>query len=113
MQEEEDKDKEKDEDEEDADGWMVPHGYLSDDEGIDNEEDVSFHLSHLTDLLAQSVAHLTANPGVSSSILAWSHTFVDTDHEIISTVILLLALIQEGMLSVTSESMCMKYWLTA
>ena len=42
FQEEEDKDKEKDEDEEDADGWMVPHGYLSDDEGIDNEEDVSF-----------------------------------------------------------------------
>ena len=34
------------------------------------------------------------------------------DHEIISTVIL-LPLIQEGLLSVTSKSMCMKYWLNA
>ena len=34
------------------------------------------------------------------------------DHEIFSTVILLL-LIQVGMLSVTSKSMCTKYWLTA
>ena len=33
--------------------------------------------------------------------------------EIISTVILLLRLIQEGLLSVTNESMCMKNWLTA
>ena len=32
---------------------------------------------------------LTANPGVPSSIPAWSHTFVEIDHEIISTVILL------------------------
>ena len=33
-------------------------------------------------------ASLTADPGVASSILAWSHTFVKIDHEIISTVIL-------------------------
>ena len=45
--------------------------------------------------VAQSVtclatdACLTADPGVSSSILARSHTFVEIDHEIISTVILL------------------------
>ena len=32
---------------------------------------------------------LTADPGVASSILAGSHTFVAIDHEIISTVILL------------------------
>ena len=32
---------------------------------------------------------LTADPGVASSIPARSHTFVETDHEIISTVILL------------------------
>ena len=32
---------------------------------------------------------LTAYPGVTSSISAWSHTFVEIDHEIISTVILL------------------------
>ena len=46
-------------------------------------------------LIAQSVtclatdASLTADPGVASSILALSHTFVEIDHEIISTVILL------------------------
>ena len=32
---------------------------------------------------------LTADPGVGSSISAQSHTFLDIDHEIISTVILL------------------------
>ena len=45
--------------------------------------------------VAQSVtclatdACLTANPGVSSSIPGRSHTFVEIDHEMISTVILL------------------------
>ena len=45
--------------------------------------------------VAQSVtclvtdAKLTADPGVASSIPAQSHTFVEIDHEIISTVILL------------------------
>ena len=45
--------------------------------------------------VAQSVtclvtdAKLTADPGVASSIPARSHTFVDIDHEMISTVILL------------------------
>ena len=44
--------------------------------------------------IAQSVtclatdACLTADPGVASSIPAQSHTFVEFDHEIISTVIL-------------------------
>ena len=42
-----------------------------------------------SDLVAQSVARLIADPGVVSSITAWSHTFVEIDHEIISTVILL------------------------
>ena len=32
---------------------------------------------------------LTADPGVTSSIPARSHTFMEIDHEIISTVILL------------------------
>ena len=32
--------------------------------------------------------------------------------QIISTLILLLPLIQEGLLSVTSERMCTKHWLT-
>ena len=45
--------------------------------------------------VAQSVtclatdAKLTADPGVANSIPARSHTFVEIDHEIISTVILL------------------------
>ena len=45
--------------------------------------------------VAQSVtclatdASLTADPGVASSIPARSHTFVEIDHEIISTVVLL------------------------
>ena len=34
-------------------------------------------------------ACLTADPGIASSIPARSHTFVEIDHEIISTVILL------------------------
>ena len=39
--------------------------------------------------VAQSVTCLTADPGVASSVQALSHTFVEADHEIISTVILL------------------------
>ena len=54
----------------------------------------------------------TADPGVTGLIPAWPHTFVEIDYEIISMVILLPGLIQEGLVSVTSESMCMKYWLT-
>ena len=34
------------------------------------------------------------------------HSFVEIDHEIFSTVILSLPLIQEGQLSVSSERMC-------
>ena len=53
------------------------------------------HLSRKPGRVAQSVtcqatdASLTADPGVASSIPARSHTFVEIDHEIISTVILL------------------------
>ena len=54
------------------------------------------------DPLAQSSA--TADSGVQSLIVARSHTFVEIYHEISSTGILLLLLIQEG-LSVTSKSM--------
>ena len=51
--------------------------------------------SHKPGRVAQSVtclatdACLTADPGVASSIPARYHTFVEIDHEIISTVILL------------------------
>ena len=36
----------------------------------------------------------------------WRHSFVEIDHEIFSTVILSLPLIQEGQLSVSDERMC-------
>ena len=77
----------------------------------------------LPGLVAQSVrclatdACLTAHPGVASSILARSHTFVEIDHEIISTVILLSSADSFKksccQLQHTSESMCPNYWLTA
>ena len=56
-----------------------------------------YHKARQPGRVAQSVtclttdASLTADPGVASSILVWSHTFVEIDHEIISTVILLLS----------------------
>ena len=58
---------------------------------------LSVHTStwHLLGPVAQSVtclatdASLTADPGVAHLIQARSHTFVEIDHEIISTVILL------------------------
>ena len=71
-----------------------------------------YNTVHWPVFIVQSVASLTADPGVMSLIPALSHTFVEIDHEIFSMAILLLPLIQEG-LSVTSESMCMKYLLTA
>ena len=59
----------------------------------------------------QLVDCLTAFPRVESSMPAGSHsyTFLTIDHENIFTVILLLLPIQEGLLSVTSESMWIKY----
>ena len=60
-------------------------------------------------LIAQSVLSWTADPGVASLILARSHIFMEIDHEIFSTVMILLPPIQDGLLSVTSESMCTKY----
>ena len=60
------------------------------------------------DPIAQSVANRIADPWVESMI-----TFVEIDHEIMSTVMIFLRLIQEGLLSVTSEIMYTKYWLTA
>ena len=64
------------------------------------------------DLLAQLVTHPTADQGVTSLVPARSNILVEIDHEIISTVILLLPLIPGG-LSVISESKGTKYWLTA
>ena len=60
---------------------------------------IQIHYITLPVCVAQSVtclatdACLTADPGVASSIPVRSHTFVKIDHEMISTVILLLPLI--------------------
>ena len=73
--------------------------------------DVNWYL--ILGCVAHSVTGLTADPGVGNMIPARSLTFVEIDHEIVSTAISSLPLIQEGLLSVTSESMCTKFWLTA
>ena len=52
---------------------------------------------------------LIEDPGTISLILAWTYTFVEIHHEILSTTILLLQLIEEGLVSVTSENMFTKY----
>ena len=67
---------------------------------------VRTHLSSLPGPVAQLVASPIADPRVVSSIPAWSYTFVDVNYEIFSMVILLLLLIQEGLMSVTSLSVC-------
>ena len=60
----------------------------------------------------QSVASLIVDPEAMSLILAWSNIFVEFDHEIFSTDILLLLLIQEGLCQLQAKGMCTKYWLT-
>ena len=68
--------------------WEILHAFLSSADffkinisGIPSECQIS--------PISQSVASLTAYPGVVSSILALSHTFIEIDRETISTVILL------------------------
>ena len=57
--------------------------------------------------VAQLDARLTGDQEVVGSIPCRGpqHSFVEIDHEIISTVILSLPLIQEGQLSVSGERM--------
>ena len=63
--------------------------------GPDLDPNCLTQLSRIPGRVAQSVtclatdACLTADPGVASSIPARYHTFVEIDHEIISTAILL------------------------
>ena len=95
---------------------ITPHKHWSQQQTMNKQKQNNC----LPGRVAQSVtclatdASLTADPGVASSIPARYHTFVEIDHEIISTAFSSLPLIiQEGLLSVTSESMCTNYWLTA
>ena len=63
---------------------------------------------------AQLDAHSTGDQEVMSSRLRSGNILiVEIDHEIFSTIILSLPLIQEGKLSVTCKRMCTEYWLTA
>ena len=70
--------------------------------------------------VAQSVtclatdASLTAIPGVASLIPARSHTFVEIDHEIISTVILLPSadLFKRRIVVSYKQKYVHNYWLT-
>ena len=50
------------------------------------------------------------SPGFDPRVM--QHSFMETGHEIISTAILYLPLIQVGQLSVTGQRMCTQYWLT-
>ena len=49
-----------------------------------------FHFMIVPGPMTQLVVSPTSNPGVASLISAHYHTFVETDHEIISTLILIL-----------------------
>ena len=49
---------------------------------------VNFRVAQSVKCLATD-ACLTADPGVASSIPVWAHTFVEIDHEMISTIIFL------------------------
>ena len=51
--------------------------------------------------IEHSLVSPTADPWVASLILARSHSVMEIDHEIIAVI--LLPLIQEGLLTVTSE----------
>ena len=53
----------------------------------------NFYHCHFLGHVAQSVTCLSTDPGVASSILAQSHTFVEIYNEIFSMVILLPSLI--------------------
>ena len=55
---------------------------------MDPKHSLHDHIEQSVTCLAVDMC-LTADPGVTSSIPARSHTFVEIDHEIISTVILL------------------------
>ena len=61
--------------------------------------------------VVQQVVSLIADQGVINLIPVQPHSFVEIDHEISSTDIL-LPLIPEGLLSVTNESWCTGYGFT-
>ena len=69
-------------------------------------------MKYLLGPVVQSEVRMNADPGVALSIQVQLQTFIETDHDIFPKVILPLPLIKESLLSVTSESISMAYWLT-
>ena len=67
---------------------MTCHMLITFANSLDSDQDRRGRLAQSVTCLATD-ACLTADPGVASLIPARSHTFVEIDHEIISTVILL------------------------
>ena len=63
-------------------------------------------------LVARQTGNLEVSGWIPARIL--QHSFLDIYHEIFSTIIISLLLIQEGQLSVSSERMCISIvgWLT-
>ena len=74
--------------------------------------DIKRHYLHKPGCLGQSGVSLWIT-GSLVRISVWPHTFLEIYHEIISTVIFPFLLLQEGQMSVSGESTCTKYWLTA
>ena len=71
--------------------------------------DLGLHCLPDTASVAQLDVRLTGDQEVVGSTphpRGWQHSSVEIDHEIFSTVILSLALIQEGQLSVSAKRMC-------
>ena len=62
----------------------------------------------LPDAVESTSASYADSLGLNSPVR--QHSFVKFGHEINSTAILSLPLIQEGQLSVTGERLCTKYW---
>ena len=60
----------------------------------------------MAQLDARPTGDETAAGSTPPTTLGRQHSFVDIDHEIFSTIILFLPLIQEGQLSVSGERMC-------
>ena len=67
----------------------------------------AFTITDAPDLVAQLDASSDWRPGGRgfNPCRAWQHSFVEIDHEIFSTVILSVPLIQEGQLSDSGERM--------
>ena len=82
--------------------------YLMDNHCINLSEIQKYNWDYQSALVAHLDAPSDSRPGGRRFIplRGRQHSFVETDHERFSTVILFLPLIQEGQLSVSGERMC-------